>query len=484
MSVRKNLYLAFLQEYSIFFIGFLTSVIIARLLTPNETGVFALSAMFVFVLMQLRQFGMGVYVVQSKDIDGDRAASALGVMYVISWTLGAIIILAAPLIAKFYHEPRLKPALLILSITFFLAPLYQFAMALMERRMDFSGLLKISVVSTLANSIVAVAAARLGLGYLALPFGYLSYTAASLLMVFIMRPEGCFVRPKLNKWRDVVGFGSFTSGAGLVGTIGKQMPEIVLGRLSGVTVVGLYSRASGLIGILQTLIINAITRSFNTSLANTRRQGLSVGADYLNAIALATGLAWSAFALLALVARPLINFLYGAQWGFAAPYLSLLCLHQMFMLSLVAYSEMMTLHGAYKRLFFYELGLMIFALVNFVFWARIDPHYGAAGRVLEGMAFFALYSFILVRLLEIRFSQLFAVYGKSFLLGCVTILPVLITSFSLGWPARMPFWLLTLLGLASGGAWILGLFIVRHPLAPHIRQLLAQLPARFSRKNV
>jgi O-antigen/teichoic acid export membrane protein len=481
MSVRKNLYWAFLQEYAVFFINFLSTIIIARLLSPNETGVYALSYMLVAILMQLRQFGMGTYVVQSSELDHDRAASALGVMYVISWTLGILILLGAGLIAKFFAEPRLKLTLLILSSTFFLAPLYQFGMALMERRMQFSQLLRLTLLATLMTAAVTISSAFYGLGYLSLPLGYLAYVLTSCLYVLVLQPEGNLLLPKFTLWREVIGFGTFTSGAGLVGTIGKQMPEAVLGKLAGVTTVGLYNRASSLTAILQSLIVNAITRTVNVSLARNRREGQPLGPDYLNALGLSTGLAWSAFALLAIVARPLIHFLYGEKWIAAAPFLSLLCIYQMLLLSLVAYSEMMTLNGAFKKLFLYELGLALFAFLNFTFWSQMDPHYGAASRTLEGIAFFILYSSILTKLIGITYHNLFAIYGKSFMLALITITPALVLNLWLHWPAVLSFWELAALAIISGLFWLGGLFLVRHPLAPHLRPILMLVKQRIAR---
>jgi O-antigen/teichoic acid export membrane protein len=479
MSVRKNLYWAFLQEYSVFIINFISSIIIARLLKPDETGVYALSFMLVAILMQLRQFGMGTYVVQTKDLDPERAASALGVMYVISWALGIIILLSSGLIANYYHEPRLKPALLVLTITFFVAPVYQLGMALMERRMEFARLLRITLVSTLVTFCVSVGSAAYGLSHMALPFGYVSYVLTSCIMVIMMKPDGNIFVPKLKQWREVLGFGSYTSGAGLVGTIGRQIPEAVLGKLSGVTIVGLYNRASSLSAILNMLIVNAITRTVNVSLAQCKRDGIPLGPDYLNAVGLATGLGWSAFALLAIVAKPVIQFLYGDNWISAAPFLSFICIYQMMILSLIAYAEMMTLNGAFKRLFVYELGLAIFAFLNFLFWARIDPHYGAAGRSLEGIFFFLLYSFMLTRLLHIKYGDLARIYFKSFLLAGITIVPALAVSLWLQWPAKLSFLALAAIAIASAMFWIAGLFIVRHPLAPHLRPILQQINSKL-----
>jgi O-antigen/teichoic acid export membrane protein len=484
MSVRKNLYWAFLQEYSIFIINFISSIIIARLLKPDEFGVYALSYTVVAILMQLRQFGMGTYVVQSKELDAERAASALGVMYVISWTLGAIIMLASGFLADYYNEPRLQPALLIVASTFFLAPLYQFGLAIMERRMEFAKLLRIVLATTLITFIVSVGCAYYGLGALALPIGYASYVVSACIIVLIVRPEGNIFMPKLTMWRDVVGFGSYTSGAGLVGTIGKMIPETILGRVSTIATVGLYNRASSLAGILQMLIANAITRTVNVTLAQNKRDGHALGPDYLNAVALATGLGWSAFALLAVVAKPVIFFLYGPNWVESSAFLSFICLYQMMLLSFVAYSEMMTLNGSHKRLFVFEFCLAVFALVNFAFWSRTDPVHGAAGRLLEGVIFVALYGYMLTRLLKISVGHLLAIYGKSLMLALITITPALAFSYWKNWPAVVPFWQLAALALVSGVAWLCGLFLVRHPLMPHVQITARQIWTKIRSQKI
>jgi O-antigen/teichoic acid export membrane protein len=482
MSVRRNLYWAFLQEYSVFIVNFISSIIIARLLKPDDFGVYALSYTVVAILMQLRQFGMGTYIVQSKELDAERVASALGVMYVISWTLGTIIILTSGWLAQYYNEPRLQTALIIVASTFYLAPLYQFVMAIMERRMEFPKLLRITLATTLITFIVSVGCAYSGLGYLSLPIGYASYAASSCIIVLLVRPADTILWPKLTLWREVLGFGSFTSGAGLVGTMSKMIPEVILGRVSTIATVGLYSRASSLAGILQMLIVNAITRSVNVSLAQSKRDGQALGPDYLNAVALATGLGWSAFALLAVVAKPVIFFLYGANWVSSAPFLTFVCIYQMMIISLVAYAEMMTLNGAYKRLFFFELCIGIFALVNFIFWSRIDPLHGAAGRLLEGIIFIALYGYMLTRLLKISIASILPIYGKSMLLALITITPALAFSYFKNWPTVVPFWQLVMLAVISGIAWVCGLFIVRHPLLPHVVSLSKQLWAKFRHK--
>jgi hypothetical protein len=82
---------------------------------------------------------------------------------------------------------------------------------------------------------------------------------------------------------------------------------------------------------------------------------------------------------------------------------------------------------------------------------------------------------MLTRLLKISASQLLVIYAKSLLLALITILPALAFSSWKNWPTDVPFWQLVALAAISALAWTCGLFLVRHPLLPHVRLIVQQL---------
>jgi O-antigen/teichoic acid export membrane protein len=483
MSVRRNLIWAFFQEYSIFFISLLGTIIMARLLTKDEFGVYALSFMFVMILMQLRQFGMGTYIVQAREIEIGMARSALGVMYAFSWGLGAILVFTRHWIADFFHEPRIAQSLLILSISFFLAPLYQFGLALIERRMEFSRIYRISLLSHLATWFVGIGLASRGFGHLALPWGYAAYSIASMVLVWAFRPEGNIIVPALTGWGRVLSFGSFISGSALVNTVGGQVPEAALGRLHDTATVGLYNRGSSLITILRSLIVNATQRTINVALSEKKRQGLPLDQSYLTGLAISTGLGWSACLILAVVAKPVLILLYTEQFADTAPFLQFLCLAQIPLFAVVAQAEMMSLFAKYRLLFMLEICTTLFIIGNFVFWSSIDPVYGAAGRIIDGLLYFAVIISILVPMLKIKLNDLLSVYGKSALLALMSTVPVFLVMHFLNWPRTIA--LIGLIGMAllSLITWTAVLFGINHPLAKDARPVIIGALANWRSKK-
>src|ERR1019366_1278350 len=111
-----------------------------------------------------------------------------------------------------------------------------------------------------------------------------------------------------------------------VNMVAYRMAELVMGRMLGLSALGLYSRASGLNSLLWDNIYFLIVRVVFVDFAEQRRRGGSLRYSYLRILQMMTALLWPAFAGLAVISGPLVVTLYGEQWVAAAVPFSLLCL--------------------------------------------------------------------------------------------------------------------------------------------------------------
>ena len=66
-SVRRSLAITFLDKYATLAIGIVSTMILSRLLTPAEIGVFSVASIFVLLASILRDFGVADYLVQAKE---------------------------------------------------------------------------------------------------------------------------------------------------------------------------------------------------------------------------------------------------------------------------------------------------------------------------------------------------------------------------------------------------------------------------------
>ena len=85
-KTRRAVYLSAVARYSDMIVQFVSVMVIARLLTPEEIGIFSISLAVIALAQTLREFGLGAYVVQERELDRP-IRSAFGVALVLAWAI-------------------------------------------------------------------------------------------------------------------------------------------------------------------------------------------------------------------------------------------------------------------------------------------------------------------------------------------------------------------------------------------------------------
>jgi len=132
-TVRRAVFFSAATRYGMTLIGLVTTMVIARLLTPAEIGTFAIASAIVMVMSEFRLLGAGVYLVRESELTDEKIRSANGLTVLISWGMGLIIWLIAPSIADLYELASIEVIFKILSVSFFLAPAISIPSALLTR---------------------------------------------------------------------------------------------------------------------------------------------------------------------------------------------------------------------------------------------------------------------------------------------------------------------------------------------------------------
>ena len=103
-KTRRAVYLSAVARYSDMIVQFVSVMVIARLLTPEEIGIFSISIAVIALAQTLREFGLGAYVVQERELDRARIRSAFGVALVLAWAIALLIVVASGPVADFYDR--------------------------------------------------------------------------------------------------------------------------------------------------------------------------------------------------------------------------------------------------------------------------------------------------------------------------------------------------------------------------------------------
>lgn len=323
---RRALLHAFASSNGTTLLGFASSLLIARLLSPAEIGIYSIAVAFMGIAQILRDFGASNYIVQCADPSRDVLRSAFGSMLVLSWTLAALLWVSGGAIASFYGEPQLQALLGVLSLNLLLTPMGAVTMALLRRDLRFGTLGIIDVAATAVQATTTCLLAWLGWGAMSLAWGSLAGLVLTVLLsIPHRRPQQSWL-PGVSHLREVMGFGVYATSASLLGHLNVSTSDLVLGRVAGAESVGLFSRGISLARLLTTVLMRGVTPIVGPLFAKLRRGDGDAQASFLAASARLTAVAWPALAFTGVMSEPIVTLLYGDQWLPSAALVPLICL--------------------------------------------------------------------------------------------------------------------------------------------------------------
>jgi O-antigen/teichoic acid export membrane protein len=149
---------------------------------------------------------------------------------------------------------------------------------------------------------------------MSLALGSLASTVVNSAMLLPLRPRFFPWLPGLREVKRVISFGGALTSATLLWTLAKGAPELLLGKLQGLTAAGLYSRASGLVAIFHKLVTDIIHGVALSWFAREARQGGDFSQSFVKATGYVTAIGWTFCLLIIFLAHPIIYVLFGPQW--------------------------------------------------------------------------------------------------------------------------------------------------------------------------
>ena len=315
MSTRSSLIFSFLDRYASLVITVVSSMVIARLLTPAEIGVFSVTMVLLIFVNTVRDMNAGQYMVQEKNLTIERIRAVWALQLGLGLGLAVLVLAVSHPVALFYSEPRMRGIMLVVALNYAVNPFGSLTSAWLVREMKFGSLALMRFASALAGALVSTGLAWKGYGPISLAYGSLCATAVNAIAATFYRPKSFPWLPGLSEIRTVLSFGTKVTGGSFISQLALNAPELVLGKIQNVAAVGYFSRANGLVQMFYRLFVDAALNVCMPWFAKCLREDGEVTAPYLKATAYLTVFGWPFCFGLACLAHPAIKLLYGDQWG-------------------------------------------------------------------------------------------------------------------------------------------------------------------------
>lgn len=318
ISIRRALALSFIERYVLIAIALLGSMLVARLLTPEEIGVYSVSLALIGVAQVVRDFGLGNFLIQEKDLTEAHIRTVFGFAILIGWILFVLVFLAAPTIADFYADERLLQTLRISSLNFLILPFCSISLSLLRREMAFNRLIKVNLIAASSGLVTTVSLSYAGFGPNSLAIGGVAVNVVTGIGAWLARTDRKFLLPGISEWRKVLNFGGQSSLAAIVTTVAMDINDLALGKILGFASVAIISRGQGLMNLFHRDVMAAIRNVIYPNFAKIYREGSDLEEHYLKVVANVTVIAWPFYMYVSFFSLEIIRLLFGTQWDQAA----------------------------------------------------------------------------------------------------------------------------------------------------------------------
>lgn len=313
-SLRRSLALTFLSTNGSTAVQFLVTIIIARLLDPDEIGIYSITAVMVSIAHIFRDFGVASYLQQEKELTTAKVGAAFGVLLSSSWFIAGLVFLLSWPAAKFYAQDGIKEVMQVLALGFIFIPFGAVTHSLLTRDYRAKEQAYVRIISTLAYALSAVGLAYMGYSYMSMAWANLINIVVTAIAYIPFRPKIVPWLPQFSGWRKVLNFGTGATLGNSLGAINSAIPDIVLGKVSGPYDVGLMSRGWSTTNLLNQVIGPTISYAILPYLSKAHHSGESMDTHLLRGSSYITGIMWPAFVATAIFSQSIILFLYGEKW--------------------------------------------------------------------------------------------------------------------------------------------------------------------------
>jgi O-antigen/teichoic acid export membrane protein len=318
-DLRRSLMINFFTASGATLMQFIVSLILARMLSPSEIGVYSMTIVFVNIAHIFRDFGVGGYLQREATLTPEKIRSAIGVLFTSSWLIALLLSLLSGWFGEWLQEPRVVPIMRVLSLGFLVIPFGSITNSLLVRELAAEKQAVVGAAGAISSCVSCIALAALGFGTMSIAWANLISVSVSAIVSTPFRPKGTPWLPSFRHWRSIVHFGAGALVSNCAVAINNAIPDLLLGKLGSAHKVGLFSRANSTVLIFSHVAGSTVNYGAVSYLSQAHHRGESLVPIIRRATSLLTGVGWPAFALTALLGKDIIVALYGQKWLDCAP---------------------------------------------------------------------------------------------------------------------------------------------------------------------
>ena len=453
------------------------TAVMARLLDPAAFGLVAMAGVVLRFGSYFAEMGLGHALVQRLRIDEDDIRATFTASLGLGLAVAGVAWLAAPLAVFFLKNAAVVPLVRVQAVGFVLVGLGTTATSLLRREMHFEALAKTEVAAyVLGYGGVGITLALWGLGVWSLVLASLAQQFFAAVLSYAVARHSLLFIFRAAPYARLLGYGGRVSVVGFLEFINGNLDTLLIGRLLGSVLLGIYNRAYMLLYLPMYFLTNSLARVAFPAFSKIQNDLPRVRALYLTSSTLVATVVLPVCAGVAVAAPELVAVLLGPRWAASVPILRVLCVSIPLSMTTLFAGVVADARANLRQKIILNVEFMV--LLASLFW--LLKGYGLAGIAGAIGTGEVVRTFLYMRIthhdIGISYRRLLAIYQPGVLNAFAVGLGLLAVGLAVRALPLPP--LLALLAFMASGALVLGGMVLRWPsaeLRPLLRQGLGRL---------
>jgi O-antigen/teichoic acid export membrane protein len=406
-------------------IGLVQLMILTRYLLPSDFGLIAIAMVAIGFSELFIDIGISNAIIFKQDITANQLSTLYWLNVITGFIFFILLIIIAPFLSLFYKEPQLTPVLILVAITFIIKPWGQQYLILLQKNLQFESISKSEVISRVLSLPIVLILAISGMRVYSLVIGAISYSLFSTIAYiyvgrYLRKP---FLYLNIIEVKDLINFGLYQMGEKFLNYFAAQFDAILIGKLLGIEVLGVYNIAKNIAMKPFSLFNPIATKIAFPLMSKVNKNIIVIRSYYLRIVEYLAYLNIPVYFLIFVLASPLVNILFGRGWDPATPILKILSLTYIITSIVNPQGILLLSLGKAKTTFYWNL----FVFLVYPASILLGAHKGILGVTLAMLALrFCLFilslEFIVKPNCTVSTIESLNAISKPFLISCISII--------------------------------------------------------------
>ena len=309
-----------------FGVQFVVSIVLARLLSPDDYGLIGIITIFTTVCTAIINGGFSNALIRTQKPTEEDYNTAFICNLFMSILLYAIVFLCSPLIADFFNRQELVALTRFSSFTMIIGALAIVQQTRLTKRIDFKTQTKITLIASVASGVIGISLALMDFGVWALVMQGIISQLLRTVLLWIYNHWVPSIRFSKESFNRLFGFGWKMMVSGVLDSLWKELYQLVVGKFYSPATLGQYTRAKQFSSMFSSNLTTVIQRVTYPVLSDIQDEKERMVAAYRKIIKTTMFMTFALMFALGAVSEPLLYCLIGPKWHEAATYLPLICL--------------------------------------------------------------------------------------------------------------------------------------------------------------